>query len=387
MSLRPLVSAAAVLFALVLAAPARAQPIEFTAELRALSAVAACDGTPAPEGFDPAVVRRHCDELGEIMAGYVKTWATPARAFFDRLVPASAPKKVLYPFGGADLLTALAVYPDLSEITSVSLEAGGDPRSILRVDPKTFAEHLGLHRKFIGKLVHWNHSRTLDLALLKGTPFPSQLVFALVGLSTHGYEPVRLRAVRLEADGSVHYFGAADVAAADAQAAALKGSARNRKLNDLFGGYELEFKKKGVAGAPIQVYRHFQANLDNDHLAADPRILKHLEGKGQVSAITKGASYLLWWGNFKTIRDLLKRQVVWMVSDSTGILPRDLDPTQWEQTTYGVFDGAALHTANREGVVALMALWKAQDKRPLPFRFFGYPSRGQKGHLMVTRRK
>jgi len=389
--LRPFTSSLFVLAGLaaplLVAGAARAEPVEFGAELRALSAVAACDGTPVPEGFDAAVVKRHCDELGKIMAGYVKSWATPARAFFDQLVPKSAPRKILYPFGGADLLTALAVYPELTEITSVSLEAGGDPRSILRVDPKTFAEHLGLHRKFIGKLVHWNHSRTLDLALLKGTPFPSQLVFALVGLATHGYEPVRLRAVRLEPDGSVHHFTAADVAAADAQAAALKGSAKNRRLNDLFGGYELEFRKKGLAGAPIQVYRHFQANLDNDHLAADPRILKHLESKGQVSAITKAASYLLWWGNFKTIREQLKRQVVWMVSDSTGMLPRDLDPAQWEQTTYGVFDGSALDTANREGVVALMAMWKAQAKRPLPFRFFGYPSRGQKGHLLVTRRK
>jgi len=366
---------------------ARAQPVEFTTELRALSAVGACDGTPIPDGFDPKAVAAHCKDLDKIMAGYVEKWAKPARAFFDALVPDDAPKTVLYPFGGADLLTALAVFPDLQEITSVSLEAGGDPRSILRVDPKTFDQHLGLHRKFLGKLVHWNHSRTLDLALLKGTPFPSQMIFALVGLRTHGYEPVGLRAVRLEADGQIHYYTAADVAAADAQAKDLKGSAKNRRLNDLFAGYELRFRKQGQAGAPEQVYRHFQANLDNDHLAEDPRILKHLAAKGRVTTITKAASYLLWWGNFKTFREQLKQQTVWMVSDSTGMLPRDLDATVWEQTTYGVFDGSALDTANREGVAALMALWKAQPKRPLPFKFFGYPSRGQKGHLLVTRKR
>ncbi|MCC6619912.1 MAG: hypothetical protein IT385_01575 [Deltaproteobacteria bacterium] len=368
-------------------ASARAEPVEFTAELRALSAVAACDGTPIPEGFDPKAVQAHCKDLDKIMSGYVSAWAVPARAFFDGLVPKDIPKTVVYPFGGADLLTALAVYPDLAEITSISLEAGGDPRSILRVDPKTFETHLSLHRKFLGKLVHWNHSRTLDLGLLKGTPFPSQMIFALVGLHAHGYEPVGLRAVRLEPDGQIHYFTAADLAAADAQAKDLKGSTKNRKLNDLVAGYELRFKKKGSASAPVQTYRHFQANLDNEHLEADPRILKHLEAKGKVSAITKAASYLLWWGNFKTFREQLKKQVVWMVSDSTGMLPRDLDPAVWEQTTYGVFDGSALDTANKEGVVALMAMWKAQPKRPLPFKFFGYPSRGQKGHLLVTRKK
>ncbi len=303
------------------AAPARAEPVEFTAELRALSAVAACDGTAIPEGFDAKAVAKHCADLDAIMQGYVEKWAKPARGFFDALVPKDIPRTVVYPFGGADLLTALAVYPNLTELTSISLEAGGDPRSILRVEPKTFAEHLGLHRKFLGKLVHWNHSRTLDLALLKGTPFPSQMIFALIGLRTHGYEAVRLRAVRLEADGKVHYFTRADLAAADAKAEGLKGSARNRKLNDLFAGYELEFKKAGVASAPVQVYRHFQANLDNDHLAEDPRILKHLEAKGNVAAITKAASYLLWWGNFKTIRELLMEKVVWMIPMALGAQP------------------------------------------------------------------
>ena len=33
------------------------------------------------------------------------------------------PKKVLYPFGGSDLISALAVFPDAEEITIISLES------------------------------------------------------------------------------------------------------------------------------------------------------------------------------------------------------------------------------------------------------------------------
>jgi len=373
------------LLLVLIAHVARAQPVEFTQELKVLSAVAACDGSALPPGVDAAAVKRHCDALEKIMAGYEKDWARPARTFFAELVPKDVPKTVVYPFGGADLLTALTVYPDLQELTSISLEAGGDPRSIMRIDPETFEKHLALHRKFIGKLVFWNHSRTLDLALLKGTPFPSQMIFALVGLHAHGYEPVGLKAIRLDADGSIHYFTQADLDQADKQAAGLKGSVKNRKLNDLFAGYELTFRKKGAT--TTQVYRHFQANLDNDHLAADPRILKHLEKKGRIAAITKAASYLLWWGNFKTFRDQLLSQMVWMVSDSTGPLARDLDPKVWEQVTYGTFKGASLATANREGQKAFAEMWAAQPQRPLPFRYFGYPSKGLKTHLLVTRRR
>jgi len=364
-------------------------PVEFTEALRVLSSVAACDGTAPPATFDAKALAAHCDGLKTIFGDYESRWAKPARPFFagpNGIVPKDIPKTVVYPFGGADLLTALAVFPDLQEITSVSLEAGGDPRSILRTAPEELVKHLAVHRRFMAQLVKYNHSRTLDLSLLKGTPLPSQMIFALVGLHVHGYEPVGLRAVRLNADGTVHYFTDADLQAADKQAEGMKGSAKNRKLNDLFAGYELRFKKKGVANAPVQTYRHFQTNLANDELAKDGRILKHLGSKGPLTAITKAASYLLWWGNFKTIREFLMSKVVWMISDSTGLNPMHLSPSEWEQTTYGVFTGTFLKSS-AEGIEALEALYAAQPKRPLPFDYFGYPDRHVHGHLIVTRRK
>lgn len=366
-------------------------PIEFDRELADLWAVAAC-AKPAPEErFPAAALKAHCGDLDRIFADYEKRWATPARPFFAALVPKDVPRVVVYPFGGADLLTALAVYPELSEITSISLEAGGDPRSFGSTPPDVLAKHLALHRRFMEKLVIYNHSRTLDLALLKGTPLPSQLIFALVGLKVHGYEPVGLKAITLEADGTVHAYTARDVALADEQAKDLRGSSRNRKLNDLFAGYELRFKKRGVDNAPVQVYRHFQANLANDELAKDPRILRYLEGAakrggGRFAAMTKAASYLLWWGNFSTIRDFLIQHTAWMVSDSTGLNAIHLDPKVWEQDVYGRFFGTFLKSGV-EGIAAIRALYEAQPKRPLPFDYFGYPDNRKNGHLIVTRRR
>ncbi len=365
-------------------ASAPPEAVAFDEALRTLAVVAACFEGPVPERFDKAAVAKHCTAMKVIFDDYEKRWATPARPFFASLVPKDIPKTVIYPFGGADLMTALAVYPDLNEITSVSLEAGGDPRSILRTEPDQIIKHLALHRRFLARLVEYNHSRTLDLSLLKGTPLPSQMIFALVGLRMHGYEPVGLRAVRLERDGSIHYFNAADVAAADAAVEGVKGSLRNRKLNDAFAGYELSFRKKG--GTTVQVYRHFQANLVNDELAKDDRILKHLGSKGPVAAITKAASYLLWWGNFKTIRDFILSKVVWMVSDSTGPNPMHLDAKVWEQSVYGTFSGTFIKSSY-EGIEALQALYKVQPKRPLPFDYFGYPDNHKHGHLVVTRKR
>jgi len=385
------------LFGLVLlttlaAGPARAEPVEFDRALAELWAIAAC-AKPAPESrFPKKEIETHCKGLDQIFGDYEKRWATPARPFFAGLVPADVPRTIVYPFGGADLLTALAIFPDLAEINSISLEAGGDPRSFLETSETELVKHLGLHRAFMAKLVKFNHSKTLDLALLKGTPLPSQMIFALIGLKVHGYEPVGLRATRLNADGTLHYFTAADLAAADKQADGLKGSSKNRKLNDLFAGYELRFKKRDVANAPVQVYRHFQANLGNDELAKDPRILRYLEGvakrgkEGRFTAMTKAASYLLWWGNFKTIREFLVQNMAWMISDSTGVPPHHLDGAVWEQEVHGRFLGTFLKSS-AEGIAAFRALYDAQPKRPLPFDYFGYPDNRRNGHLIITRRK
>ena len=371
--------------ALVVApAAAASTPLELDAEVKALFRVAACDGTDLDARFDRAVVDEHCRALAKTVARYRETWLNPARPFFDTLVPKDIPKTIVYPFAGGDLMTALAVFPDLAEITTVSLEAGGDARGLFRESPRDLARHLALHRRFIDELVTWNHNRTLDLAALKRTPLASQLIFALVGLSVHGFEPVGLRSIALNDDGTVRYLSAEDFAAFDKQVEGYKGAQRNARLNDLLANYELTFRKKGDTA--IRVYRHFQANLANDELAKDPRILRHLDQKGRVTAMTKAASHLLWHNGFKTMREWLKAHVVWMVSDSTGINPLHLEPNRWEQTVYGTFDTAVFNPTS-EGQVAMRALFASQPFRPMPMKLFGYPTKRVKGLLIVTRPK
>ncbi len=363
------------------ATPADA-PLSLDAELAALFRVAACaDGALDPR-FDAKVVDDHCRALEKTLARYRKTWLTPAQPFFETLVPDDVPRTIVYPFAGGDLMTALAVFPELTEITTISLEAGGDARGIFAESSKDLARHLALHRRFLDELVTWNHNRTLDLAALKRTPLPSQLIFALVGLAVHGYEPVSLRAITLLEDGSVRALSAADFAEIDAAVAELRGTRRNVRLNDLLANYELVFRKKG--DPTERVYRHFQANLHNDRLADDPRILRHLDQKGRVTAMTKAASHLLWHKGFSSIRDWLKANIAWMVSDSTGINPLHLEPERWEQTVYGSFD-TAVFNPTAEGQVAMRALFASQPFRPLPMKLFGYPTKRVKGLLIVTR--
>ena len=61
-----------------------------------------------PAGWPSAVLKRHCALLREQRAKYQARWIERTRPFLARVVPADLPKSVVYPFGGGDLVTALA---------------------------------------------------------------------------------------------------------------------------------------------------------------------------------------------------------------------------------------------------------------------------------------
>jgi hypothetical protein len=144
---------------------------------------------------------------------------------------------------------------------------------------------------------------------------------------------------------------------------------------------EIEFQPR--QGGPRRTFRHIAVNLDDTHLEADPSVLRHLEAKGRVAAMTKAASYLLWWKEFGKIRGYLLHNMVWMVSDSTGIPPDEARAAGFEQIPFGRFEGPFLGGGNRS-TDAFKKLW-AEDAGPLAFRF-GYPDAAGHDHLVITRR-
>ncbi|HEX3765155.1 MAG TPA: hypothetical protein VHW23_40945 [Kofleriaceae bacterium] len=350
---------------------------DFTPEAKALLSVGACGDVAAPQGFDPKLLAGHCEVIKKAQDDYLTQWVKPAHSFFIEHVPSDIPRKVVYPFAGGDLSTALTVYPDADEITTISLEPAGDPRDLAELKGAELDRALKKVEYELKFLYRVNFSNTMNMidAMREGA-LPTQLIFGLSALKIHGFEVVGLRYFRLEADGSIHYLDDAEVAAAPSTRA--KANMRNR----VFANAEIQFRKPG---GRVQVYRHIQWNLDNEHLKADPRILKHLESKGQIAGMTKAASYLLSWDSFSTMRDYLIGHVSWMVSDATGVAPKWGKPAGFEYETYGDFTGPHIQAG---GSIAKdwRVEFESEPKRDLAFRF-GYYDKHNANHLIIMRRK
>lgn len=350
---------------------------DFIAEARALLVVGACADGEVPAQVNPAVVAAHCKEVRAAQADYKASWLGRAQSFFAANVPAGIPKVVVYPFAGGDLSTALAVYPDADEITTLSLEPAGDPRALDRIGAKQLRQSLATVAIELRSLYRANFSVTMNMiGAMRSGSLPTQLIFCLSALTLHGYEPVSLRYFQLTAEGAVRYLTTADLERIDA----LKSvGRRNRELANI----ELRFRKQGSTHE--QIYRHIMANLDDKHLAADPAALRYLESKGEVSAMTKAASYLLSFNSFATMRKYLIDHVQWMVSDSTGLPPKYGTPAGFEYETHGEYVTSNMK-AGSEVTPAWRAMYAEQPKRPLAFRF-GYPDGKFHGHLIIMRKR
>jgi hypothetical protein len=142
-------------------------------------------------------------------------------------------------------------------------------------------------------------------------------------------------------------------------------------------------KNEAVIGPEKLIHRHVSANLHNSHFSGSP-LETHLLRKGRIAAVTKAASYLLWRPDFSAIRGYLLSNMESMVSDSTGILPRDAEKAGFELITYGRFNGAFLDDKGGIDAESMRSLWRSQPYRPLPFRF-GYSDIYGANHMMITR--
>jgi hypothetical protein len=328
------------------------------------------------------------------MVKYQKGWLDKAVPFFKQIVPSGIPDKVVYPFGGHDLITALTVFPDAVDYTTISLEGVGDARAIDTLTGSQWNDGYNKTEHDVIRLLTAAFSATTELNDANNTLLPGGLFYALTALAIHGYEPIALRYFRIESDGSLHYLEQSDIDAADKALAESKKKTKKQKdqyhvSQDTFDDMELTFRKAGDANAPLKTYRHIAADLSNDKLPADAPLIKFLKSKGKVAAMTKAASHLLWYDSFSNIRDYLLDDMAWMVSDATGVPPAIATKAGFVQETYGIYEGSYMEKFphhNKAVERDFIKLWKANPKKELPMKF-GYFDKGFRNNLVVTRPK
>ncbi|MDP2271611.1 MAG: hypothetical protein Q8K32_12810 [Archangium sp.] len=358
-----------------------ATPADFIADVKPLYDVVTCQGTPLTQ-LDAKTLAAYCAGQNKRYAHFRSRWAVQATKFVGDLLPPELPEELVYPFGGGDLMAALALFPKAKVITTLSLELAGDPRRLPGLtNAKVLKSSLSAIANASASTLMSNDSLSKNLSATQQGELPGQLSMHLMGLALAGQEPVSVKFFRVEPDGTLHYFSADEVKELEGTTASnLKASWKAPDFSPAFANVEIQFVPRGQPDAPRRTHRHLAANLANDSLP--PGVLKHLEAKGRVTAMTKAASYLLWREAFSTVRDYLLSHADFMVSDSTGIPPRHWTTRGCTVAAYGAFEKSFLGTWEpyQEELRKTFATAKK-----LPMRF-GYPdgSPGKHNHLLIA---
>lgn len=359
--------------------------LHFDQDVRLLFRIAACAGAESIPSRLEAVVDAHCRALQPYVDDYRETYVERAQSFLVRLQPQGLPTVVVYPFGGGDLVSALTTYPNLTEVTTLSLEHAGDPRRIADIDAPHLEDSLLRVRKAAIRLLTQSDSLSEDLMQLERGNLPGELALFLIGLAVHNQEPVGLVYFSIGPDGEPRYLEADDVARTEGQIGqALNSEWTSPDFSVAFSNMELTFRPRSAPGSAPRVHRHIAANLMDSRLTADPSIIRYLEKRGRVAAMTKAASYTLWNDRYSMIRTVLLDRMEFMISDSTGIPQSYAARGGFVQETYGWFEKPFLETSETHSK-DFARLWASQPKRTLPFRY-GYLDDGENAHLLVTRR-
>ena len=351
-------------------------PLELTAQVRALYDVVTCQ----PDAGVPA----YCKKQEPRFKRFREHWGAKAYEFLKTIEPEELPPELVYPFGGGDLMMALATFPRAQVITTLSLELAGDPRRLDGLSAAKLKTSLDGIYEASGSTLTSNDSKSVNLSAIQQGELPGQLSMHLIGLALNGYVPVSARYFRIEPDGALHHYSKEEVDALEGKTAQqLKSNWKPPDFSVAFANVELGFVPVNEPGSKPRIFRHIGANLSNAGLEQTPGVIEHLAAKGRVAAMTKAASYLLWRQDFSIIREYLTANARFMISDSTGVLPR-FWPKGCTVKTYGAFDVTFLRTWEVLQT-ELAQEFKKQPQRRLPMRF-GYPdgSPEKKSHLFTV---
>ncbi len=318
-------------------------------------------------------LRQHARAVDAVWGRVTAPRVAAQRAFSAAELADVQDGAVFYPFGGPDILNAVALVPDASTYTLLGLEPVGPlPSPSLVSDGPTLAAvqraltYALRHNIFITDAMETQVQGKVGVAAL--------LSFFLV---RSGYTIVAARPITLGVDGAI-IDDVADLGSVDGAAGVATGEgSRLARVH----GIELVVRREG--GARLQRVRYFSGNINDDFFATGRGLTAHLLSLGTLTTLIKAASYLMYYPAFDDVRALVLARSRAIVTDTSGLPFHYLDTPGWQLSLYGTYL-APIHAFADRCQPDLKDALQRRARGPLPFSYgYSYPGHN---HVVVARR-
>jgi len=301
------------------------------------------------------------DEYREHARLYASQWFryddryfAPMRAWSgSELVMRIGPSwQVTYLFGGPDLISALALFPETRSYALGGLEPVGRLTNPLQLAPEELHASLAALRKSTEVILSFNHFITKDMKNdLKASAFEGVFPILLVFLSFTDTRIDSAERLSLMPDGSF-VTGERE-----------KGQAALR----------ITFRPSPLL--PPSEVTYVQADLSDAALKRNSAVLDWLSARGPATGYLKAASYLPHSGSFSIVRNFLLSNCTAILQDDSGIPISAFRSAGWQVICFGNYTNP-LEIFAKHDQPALREIYAGGAAIPLPFGF-GY--RWQRG--------
>jgi hypothetical protein len=299
--------------------------------------------------------------------GSMRTWAK------NEVGEANAATKVLfYPFGGPDFLTAFELFPEAESYVLLGLEFVGTMPQFDKAAPGA-ARHIEAYTNnlmaaladFFNKsyFITKNMNATLTRDKVDGV-LPVMCFF----LKRTGNFISAVRRVEVLDNGQLLEYDF--------------DLPRKRFVRPY--GIKIDFFAAGTNR--LRSLYYFSCDLADEAFAKDRPFYLYANGLNFETTFVKSASYLLHYGTFNNIRDLILGKSRFVLEDDTGIPYRYFKPEEWVGQLYGEY---IKPVSDFKGVDQpdLEALYKDPAKvKTLPFHL-GYHWGTSKDSVLYFRKK
>jgi len=310
---------------------------------------------------DSGEYRQHAREYAAQWYRYDDLYFAPMRSWAStELVPRIGPtSQVTYMFGGPDLVSALALFPEARLYALGGLEPVGKLTNPLSLTPEELHASLAMLRKSTEVIMNFSHFITKDMKTeLAASHFQGVFPIMLVFLSFTDARIDLAERLSLQRDGTL---------------APGETSGGQPALRIVF--------RPAPGVAPAEIF-YLQANLADSALKSNRAILDWLASRGRATGYLKAASYLMHTGGFTTIRDFLLGHSSSIVQDDSGIPLSVFQAHDWRVIHFGNYT-TPLDIFGKYNQPALRSLYDSGAGLTLPFGF-GYRWQRGESTLLVA---
>jgi hypothetical protein len=227
---------------------------------------------------------------------------------------------LFYPFSGADFLHAYYLFPEANDYVLLAQEKIGDVPDINSMKSNEVRNYLNAVDRSLGDIYKRSYFITKSMIndTKKGAELNGLLPLFYWFIARTDHEIIDVSSVYIDSTS------------------VLKEKPKNTDVSEKFmKGIKFLFRRKGSEKVKSMTY--FNCDISNKGFIKNPEFKQYLNSVRPGNSFVKSASYLMHYGTFSDIREIVQQKSQSILEDDTGIPYKYFDTLQWDVNLFGVY--------------------------------------------------